>query len=108
MLQDVGAIGDPKGKVHVLFDEKNGNSFLVDADQSLEHVFNDLRSKTERRLIEHEKLGAGHERAPDREHLLLTAAQVARQRAPPFRENWKQREDPLLGASGMRASVFGI
>src|SRR5262249_33782248 len=60
----------------------------------VEHALDDRRSETERRLVEQDELGPRHERAPDREHLLLAARQRPGRLPPALGEARKLIEYP--------------
>src|SRR5262249_37072504 len=69
--------------------------------------------------VKDEELGFGHQRAGNREHLLLSAGQVARRMVEPLEERWKQlaydgdaRADPAFLATspqrmGAKSQVIG-
>ena len=50
----------------------------VDLLDDLEDLAHEQGGQAERRLVEQQEAGLGHEGAPDHQHLLLAAAQVAR------------------------------
>jgi hypothetical protein len=52
-------------------------------------------ARPERRLVEHHEARARHHRAPDREHLLLAAAETSGELTASLLEHRKQREDAL-------------
>ena len=52
-------------------------SSLVDLDDLLENRLHQQRRDAERRLVEHQALRLAHQRAADREHLLLAAGERA-------------------------------
>src|SRR5207249_6991004 len=53
----------------------------------------DQRGQTERRLVEHQQGRARHQRAADREHLLLAAAERAGELAPALAQAREPLED---------------
>ena len=59
--------------VGVLLDQQDGDPLLVDLPDDLEDIPHDQRRQPQRRLIHHDKLGAAHQRAGHRQHLLLAA-----------------------------------
>ncbi len=59
----------------------------------LEDVPGQKRRKAQGGLVEHEKLGAAHERPADGEHLLLAAAEIARLLMRPLLEDGEMAVD---------------
>ena len=58
----------------VLLDDEHGEPFLlVQLADDPEELAHDQRREAERRLVEQEQARAAHERAAEREHLLLAA-----------------------------------
>ena len=69
---------------------KHADLFLFpDPLDDRENVFDDAGRKAERRFVEHEQPRRHHQRAGDRQHLLLAAGQGARLLTPPVGENGK-------------------
>ena len=67
-----------------------------------EDFVDDLRREAERRLVEQQNLRLGHQRAADRQHLLLTAGQRARDLPQPLAQPRKQSEHPVAAAFELR------
>ena len=61
----------------------------------LEDLLDDERRQAERRLVEQQEARPAHQRARDREHLLLAARQRAAALALALLEDREQREDAL-------------
>ena len=59
----------------VLLDQEDRRSLRVDLRQNPKDRFAEDRRESERRLVEHEELRACHQRATDRQHLLLAAGE---------------------------------
>src|SRR6185437_10802094 len=75
-LEDVRARGCLQREVRVLFDDEHGQALaLVQLADDAEDLRDDPRREAERRLVEEHELRAEHQRAGQREHLLLAAAQ---------------------------------
>ena len=69
---------DTECHARVLLDEQDTDTPAPrDRRDDLGDLLNHPGSEADRRLIQQEKAGAGHERPPDGEHLLLTAAEAA-------------------------------
>src|SRR5262245_34018999 len=80
VLHDVAVMGDAERDLGVLLHEQEGGAPLgVDLLDDLEDLAHEEGSEAEGGLVEEEELGLGHEGPPDHEHLLLAAAQVARE-----------------------------
>src|SRR5712691_3614864 len=95
LLEHVGARGDLERERRVLLDEQNGDAARVDLLDHAEHSEHYRRGETERGLIEQEQARLRHERAPDREHLLLAAGERARRLLEPLAQDGKYRADPF-------------
>ena len=91
---DISAIGDGKAFPGILLDQENGETIGLQTADHLEHLIDDNRSKTERRLIEQQHFRARHQRAGDHQHLLFATGQGARRLPRPLcqdREALQQR-----------------
>ena len=64
----------------------------VDLANGVENLPDDQRGEPERRFVEQQQPRPAHQRAPDRQHLLLAARQRAAALPAPFFEDRKQRE----------------
>src|SRR2546428_8346627 len=79
VLHDVAVIRDAQGHLGVLLDEQERRPpLLVDLADDVEDLAHEQRREPERRLVQQQELGQGHEGAADDEHLLLASTQVAR------------------------------
>src|SRR4051812_41523597 len=73
-FDDVAAVRDRERAMGVLLDEQRGHAELaVEPLDDGKHLVDQPRREPERWLVEEQQARPGHERAPDREHLLLTA-----------------------------------
>src|SRR4051794_17810651 len=77
VLQHVGAVRDLERLAHVLLDEQHRQAIVAQAPDQREHFLDEERRQAERRLVEDQQAGFGHQAAADREHLLLAAAHRA-------------------------------
>src|SRR6516164_9662957 len=76
-FQDVGMISDSERLVsHLLYKQDRESCFPQCAD-GVEDVLDNQRCEPERRLIQKEQLRLAHQRASDREHLLLASRHSA-------------------------------
>src|SRR5688500_9847545 len=72
-LEHIRAIGDAQRLVYVLLDEQGGDALPGNVLNGLKDVLHEQWRQSERRLVEHEQAGIGHQAAADGEHLLLAA-----------------------------------
>src|SRR5207237_2220834 len=70
-------------------------ALAVDVLDRLEDLLDEDRREAERRLVEQQHPRLGHERAPDREHLLLAAGERSAELRGPFLEAREEREDTV-------------
>src|SRR2546428_623634 len=76
-LEEVGVIGEVERRRDVLLDEQDAHALLaVDGAHDAEDLAGDERRESERGLVEEEQARPQHERAPDREHLLLAPGEA--------------------------------
>src|SRR5215475_1237564 len=97
-LQHVAVVRDRQGLVGVLLDEQHRGAADVDLADDAEDLLHEHGGEPERRFVEEHQRRLGHERAPDREHLLLTAAERPRQLGPPLGQDGEARVHALEGA----------
>ena len=97
-LEHDGLVGDAERHRGVLLDEHDGHALAVDLLDHLGELGDDPRRETQRRLVEQQHARRGHQRAADREHLLLAAGQQAGALARALAEDREQ-----LGHAGPRA-----
>ena len=76
-LQHIGPIGNRQRERRHLIDKKDGRSLLAQLREQAIQRFQKSWRKPERRLVEHQNLGARHQAAGDRQHLLLAAGEEA-------------------------------
>ena len=76
-LQQVGVPGDAQRERRALVGEQDRGARVGDAAQRLADLGDHDRRQPQRRLVEKQQPRLSHQRAADREHLLLTAAQKA-------------------------------
>src|SRR5260221_8535188 len=90
----IAAMGELEGVKCVLLDQEDGELLLrVESSDGVEYLPGDERSKPERRLVEQQEARPAHQRACDRQHLLLAARERAAALVEPFAQPRKQRED---------------
>jgi hypothetical protein len=78
VLQHVAAMRRAQGVVGVLLDEQDGHAVVaVELADDLEDLLDVERRQAERGLVEQQQLRPAHQRAGDRQHLLLAARQRA-------------------------------
>src|SRR5262249_50477398 len=70
-LEHVAAAGDAEGHGVVLLDEQDRGAPPVDVHDRLEDLLDYDRGQAHARLVEQEQAGTRHQRAADRQHLLL-------------------------------------
>src|SRR5258708_17203647 len=93
-LHDIAAMGEAERVVRVLLDQEHRDLLLlVDLADHLEDLLDDERREAERRLVEQQEARAAHQRAADRQHLLLAARERAAALAPAPLAAGKERED---------------
>src|SRR5262249_49192585 len=77
-LQHVGIVGWLECQRRILLNQEHAHLGLcVDAPHDAENLLDDERSKTEGWLVQQHQTRSQHERAADRQHLLLAARQSA-------------------------------
>jgi len=80
----------------VLLDQKHCDfAFVVDAPDDIHDLVHKHRSEPETRFVQQQQFGLGHERAPDRQHLLFAAGEIASLRAGTLGQTGKPREGPF-------------
>src|SRR5215472_14595201 len=89
-LHDGGAIGRAENLARILLDDDGGYAFLENAPQRCEKLLDENGRQAFERLIEQQDLRIEHERATDRQHLLLAARELVAQIAAPLREPREQ------------------
>ena len=90
----------------VLLDEEHRQAFrLVELGDDVEDLLDDQRREAERRLVEQQQPRPAHQRARDRQHLLLAARQRAAALRRAFLEAREHREDAFEILVEMREVV---
>ena len=75
---DRDILGNRGRDADILLDHENGDvAFRAEPDQHLLDLGDNHRREALGRLVHDEEFGIGHERAPDRQHLLLAAGKLA-------------------------------
>src|SRR5262245_40131440 len=83
-LHDVGAVRGLEREQRILLDQKNGDALRRYVADDFEDLGHHQRRETHRGLVEEQKLRRAHERARDREHLLLAARERPGDLVPAF------------------------
>ena len=94
----------PRIFLRVLLDQDRRHALVADdAAQRRQQFIDDDRRQTFERLVEQHDARIEHQRAADREHLLLAAGELIAEIAPPLGEPREQRVD-LVGGPAARAA----
>ena len=106
-LQQVGMPGDVQRERRALVGEQDRRAGVRDAPQRLADLGDHDRRQPQRRLVEQQQPRLSHQRAADREHLLLAAAQQAGALVDALAQDREQLEHlvaqpPLAGAVARR------
>src|SRR5262245_10925095 len=104
LLEDVDAVAELRDEAHVLLGEHDCQPRRLQAAKLLVQSLDNERRQALRRLVEEQHLRTSHQRASDREHLLLAAREGARALSPPLEEVGEQLED-ALGCPHRRSPV---
>ncbi len=75
-FQNVPAVSDGKRARHILFREEHGGPARPERADGLQHFGSDDRRQSEGRFVEQQQAGRGHQRATDRQHLLLPTGKL--------------------------------
>src|SRR5215469_4575147 len=89
-LHAVYAIGNAKRPLNILLDNQERGSFGANTWHCRVDVANDNRRETEAEFVAEQKLGIGHQRPADRQHLLLTTRESRRHCKAPLRQIRKE------------------
>src|SRR5258708_7404548 len=76
LVHDVMAVADRKSGAQVLFDQQDGEAFLLETAQHPDDLLDDHRREPLGRLVEHQQRRIEHQRARNRQHLLLAAGEL--------------------------------
>src|SRR5262245_7158543 len=96
-FEHVAVVGDRQRLVGVLLDQQHGRAAAVDLADDAEDLLDEHRREPQRRLVEQHQGRLRHQRAPDRQHLLLPAAERSRQLRAPFGQDGEARVRALEG-----------
>ena len=80
----------------ILLDDEDRRALLVDRADDVEHLVDEHRRQAHRRLVHQQQLRPRHQRAADRDHLLLAARQRAGILVEPLLDAREQCEDALI------------
>src|SRR3972149_6925261 len=78
VLEDVAPPGGREGLADVLLDQQHRHAAGVDLPDDPENLLHHHGGQAERRLVQHQEGGPGHQRAGDDAHLLLAAGEGGR------------------------------
>src|SRR6266851_3435283 len=76
LLDDVVAVGQPDERADILVDHQDGLALALEAPEARPDLLADQRCQAFGGLVEDQELGIGHQRAADRQHLLLAAGEL--------------------------------
>src|SRR5216683_2488545 len=96
VLDEIGVADDVERRGGVLLDEEDADPVLVEAADDAKDLVDQEGRKPEARLVQQQQLGRGHQRATDRQHLLLAAGEIARLGRAPLREPREIAVDHVL------------
>ena len=100
-LDDDGVVGDAENFLGVLLDQNGRHAFVADdAAQCRQQFIDEDRRQTFERLVEQHDARIEHQRAADREHLLLAARELMAEIASPFGEGAGTARRPSPWSSG--------
>src|SRR5712691_10964383 len=94
-VEDHDLVGEVEGELDVLLDQQNRLAFLLQAQESATHLRDDQRREPLGRLIHQQQARISHERAADREHLLLPSGERAGSLLQPLLQTGKELHHPL-------------
>src|SRR5580700_5503465 len=86
VTHDENTVGDREGARRILLGDENRHAARSNRRQLVVDASERHRRETERWLVQHEEARPRHERARDREHLLLAAGEQSRHLTAPFGE----------------------
>jgi len=97
-LEHISAGGERERAPRVLLDEQDRDAVLVDAPNHPEDLAREDRRQPERGLVEEQQPRPRHQRAADREHLLLAAREGAGDLRLPIAEHGEEAKKPTPAA----------
>src|SRR3989442_12041689 len=95
LLEDVVRVRDAGERAHVLVDEQDRLATRLEAFHAAPDLGPDERRQPLGRLVEDQQSRVGHQRAADRQHLLLAARERAAEASRARRQMGKEIEDAL-------------
>ena len=95
VLEHVAAAGDAERHRRVLLDDEDRGALAVDGLDDVEDLVDQRRRQAHRRLVHQQEPRPRHQRAADREHLLLAAGERAALLVRPLPEPGEQPVDAL-------------
>src|SRR3954465_6450831 len=95
LRQNHRLVGDAREGAEILVDDARRDAFGADLRDSAPDLLGDQGRQPLRRLVDEDQVGVGHERAADRQHLLLAAGELVAAVAAPLGETREQRENLL-------------
>ena len=109
---DVGAVGDLRGDADVLLDEQQAHAALAQRLDDQQDVLHDLGREACRGLVHDQQVGLQQQRACDRNHLLLAAAQQLDRGRHALLHDGKERRhlvpgEPHVGTARLAADGLG-
>src|SRR5438094_941350 len=90
-VEDDDVVGDVEDQLGVLLHEDDGEPLGLEATDRRHHLGHDLRRQSFRGLVHQQHPGVRHQRAGDREHLLLAARERNGDLVPALAQAWEER-----------------
>src|SRR5882757_1480297 len=97
-FQHIAEVGGLERGAGVLLDQEDRNAELPQRSDRSEDLAHDERGEAEAGLVEDKKLGFGHQRAAEREHLTFAARQCAGGLFPAFLQPREAAEHVIQAA----------
>src|SRR6266536_357988 len=109
LFQQVDPVGDERGEMQILLRQQQGKPLGLELDDRVRHLLHDNRRHPLGGLVEQHEQRIAHERAGNREHLLLAAAGVP---SAKLRGSWRPtsrfsttvRSEKIRRSSGVKPS----
>jgi hypothetical protein len=93
LRKDLEALSHSLHQAEMLLDDQETGPGATDVFEDVDDLVDDEGGKPFRGLVEDEDRGVGHQRPPDRQHLLLAAGKRSARRVGSFLEYWEERAD---------------
>src|SRR5438876_514678 len=90
-VEDDDVVGDVEDQLGVLLHEDDGEPLGLEATDRRHHLGHDLRRQSFRGLVHQQHPGVRHQRAGNREHLLLAARERSGDLVPALAQAWEER-----------------